>query len=236
MKIIVLLMFALLSMPTVTWAGTVKMRCPISHFKRAKGEEMRSASIRFNNGDPVNAATIERLTIYDFFGKVVHDSGPAVGIPHPLNTDIRTIDAPDGWDITTVPPNATYYIRTNHIRTKDGILWDNDSIPDLGDDYPRNTRGNLMSVVVEFSKRGNHRLFVVGTRSRSRQRVQLTLPPDPEFGERDERSSNTGTCFRVPRRDDHDDDNDKDDDDDDDDDKGKHRHRDKHRHKHRDKD
>ncbi len=162
---------------------------------------MRSASIRFNNGDPVNAATIERLTIYDFFGIVVHDSGPAIGIPHPLNRDIRTIDAPDGWDITTVPPNATYYIKTNHIRTKDGTLWDNDSIPDLGDGYPRNTRGNLMSVVVESSKRGKRDIFVVSTRPRSRQRVLINSGPPPEFGERAERSSDTGTCFRLRGRD-----------------------------------
>jgi hypothetical protein len=194
-------MVALLSIPTATWAGTVRMRCPVSHFKRAGGEEMRSASIRFNNGDPVNAATIERLTIYDFFGIVVHDSGPAIDVPHPLNTDIRTSEEPEGWDITTVPPNATYYIRTNHIRAKDGTLWDNDSIPDLGDGYPRNTRGNLMSVVVEFSKRGKRDIFVVSTRPRSRQREVLITDSGPVFLERAERSSDTGTCFRLRGRD-----------------------------------
>ena len=200
MKIIVMLMVALLSIPTATWAGTVRMRCPVSHFKRAGGEEMRSASIRFNNGDPVNAATIERLTIYDFFGIVVHDSGPAIGIPHPLNTDIRTADALDGWDITTVPPNANYYIRTNHMRTN-GTIWDNDSIPDLGDGKDRNDRGSFMSVVVEFSKRGKRDIFVVSTRPRSRQREVLITDSGPVFLERAERSSDTGTCFRLRGRD-----------------------------------
>jgi len=200
-KLIVMLVIALLSIPTATWAGTVKMRCPINHFKRAGGAEMRSAAIGFNNGDPVNAVTIERLTIYDFFGIVVHDS---VAGSHPLNTDFSP-----PVDITTVPPNANYYIRTSHIRTTNGTLWDNDSIPDLGDGIDGNQRGQFMSVVVEFSKRGNRRLFVVTTRPRSRQREPNPNPNPPpgfEFLERDERSSNSFPCFRVRGRDKGDDD------------------------------
>ena|GEM_PF-4856295 len=178
MKLKVMLMLALLSIPTATWAGTVRMRCQIAHFKRSQQTEMRSASIRFNNGDPVNAATIERLTIYDFFGIVVHDS---VAGDHPLNTDFTPF-----VDITTVPPNANYYIRTNHI-------WGNNSIPDLLDGIDGNQRGQFMSVVVKFSKRGNRRLFVLSTRARSRQLDNSS--------ERAERSSNSGACFRVRRRD-----------------------------------
>ena len=193
MKLIVMLMVALLSITTATWAGTVRMRCPISHFVRSGGMEMRSASILFNNGDPVNAATIERLTIYDFFGIVVHDS---VAGSHPLNADFMP-----PVDITTVPPNANYYVRTNHI-------WGNDPIPNLMDGISGNRRGQFMSVVVEFSKKGKRRLFVVSTRPRSRQREEVTPGPPPVFRERAERSSTPSTCFRVQRRDNRDDDDD----------------------------
>ncbi len=210
MKLIVMLMLALLSIPTASWAGTVRMRCPLSHFQRSLRTEMRSAAIGFNNGDPVNAATIERLTIYDFFGIVVHDSGPAIGVPHPLNRDVRTSGAPDGWDITTVPPNANYYIRTNHI-------WGNNPIPDQSDGISGNRRGQFMSVIVEFSKRGKRRLFVLTTRDRARELEELNPGPPPVFRERAERSSTPKTCFRVPRRDKGDDDDNDDDDDDDDD-------------------
>ncbi len=186
MKLIVMLMVALLSIPTATWAGTVRMRCHVQHYARFGGLELHSTSIRFNNGDSVNAATIERLTIYDFFGIVVHDSGPKTSVTHPSNTDFN----PE-VDITTVPPNANYYIRTNHI-------WGNDSIPDLSDGISGNQRGQLMSVVVEFSKRGKSSLFVVETGPRARGRINSS--PQAET------SANTERCFRVRRRDKGDDD------------------------------
>jgi len=35
---------------------------------------------------------------------VVQDSGPAIGVPHPLNTDVVPAQ-----DITVVPPGASFY-------------------------------------------------------------------------------------------------------------------------------
>jgi hypothetical protein len=111
--------------------------------------EIRSAAIGFNNYDPVNPATIESLTIYDFFGVKIHESF-AGGPPHPTNTDFT-----GGVDITTVPPNAAYYLRTNHI-------WNNASIPG------GNSLGFSMTAVIVFSKDGNPKLFSVGTKGITR--------------------------------------------------------------------
>jgi len=74
---------------------------------------------------------------------------------HRLNTDLTP-----AVDITTVPPNAAYYLRTNHV-------WGNNSILDLLDGINGNQRRQAMSVVVEYSKRGNPDLFVVSTRRAS---------------------------------------------------------------------
>jgi hypothetical protein len=96
-----------------------------------------------------------------------------------LNTDLTP-----PVDITTVPPNAAYYLHTNHV-------WGNNSIPDLLDGINGNQRGQAMSVVVEYSKRGNPDLFVVSTRRRSRERIDGPFPVEGR-----ELSSNTGTCSR----------------------------------------
>lgn len=173
----------LLLAPAAAWAQVEvgKVRCTISHFVRNQGAEQRSASIVFNNGDLENPVTIERLTIQDFSGAVAHDSGPMIGIPHPLNTDFSPPVGP--LDITVVPPGATYYLRTNHI-------WDNGPIT------AGNEAGQAMSVTVQFSKAGERNLFGVHVRPRSRQRIPLPTPPGG-FREGVETSANDSLCFRV---------------------------------------
>ena len=183
-----LLLSGLLLVPTSSWAFTGKVRCTVSHFVRNLGADLRSAAVIFNNGDPIHPATIQRLTFWDFFGVVVHDSGPAIGVSHPLNNDFPMTfpsTVPVGAvDITVVPPLATYYLRTNHI-------WDNGSI---GGTSIGNERGQAMSVVVEFSKEEDPKLFKVHVRARFRQLVALM---GGGFREGPELSSNDSLCFEV---------------------------------------
>lgn len=187
-QVMTLLLVSLLLVSTVAWAegetDARRIRCGISHFVRNNGTEIRSAVVIFNNGDVVNPATIERITIFDFFGNVVHDSGPAIGVPHPLNTDFVP-----PVDITVVPPGAAFYLSTNLIVTG-GIAWDANPIP-----LPNgNDRGQAMGVVVQFSKEGNPKLFQVHGRARSRQRVQTSQGFSTQGTEL---SSNLLFCFRV---------------------------------------
>ena len=176
-----LLLAGLLFVPPAAWAVAEigKVRCTIPHFLRfpsSSGTEIRSSVVVFNNGDLVNPTTIQRFTIQNFFGGVVHDSGPAVGVPHPLNTDFTS-----PVDITVVPPGATFYLTTNHI-------WDNTEVTG------GNEQGFAMSAVVEFSKEGGRDLFSVRGRARTRQRIQIS---PGVFGQGIELSSNLLHCFTL---------------------------------------
>lgn len=179
-----LLLAGLLLVSGTAWAHTERLRCGIAHFTRLGGAEMRTGVVVFNNGDLENPATIERFTIFDFFGNVAHDSGPAIGIPHPLNTDFAS-----PVDITVVPPGATFYLSTNHI-------WDTIPIPfdPTNPTLNGNERGQSLSVVVEVSKEGKPGLFEVHGRNRSRQRFQ---PTPGVFTQGGELSSNIIRCFPV---------------------------------------
>ena len=158
---------------------TQTLACNVVHFVRAGGTEMRSAAILVRNYDLSNSATIERITIRNVSGAVVHDSGPAAGVLIPLNTDFAV-----PLDITIVPPGASYYLRTNHI-------WGNNSLPaaDGG-----NEAGQAMSAVVQVSKEDKEDLLVVRTRPRSRERSLVA----PAFPEGAERSSDSGPCTKLP--------------------------------------
>src|SRR5207249_1123147 len=94
--------------------------------------------------------------------EVVHDSGPAIGVPHPLNRDIVPPQ-----DITTVPPGASYYLGTNHI-------WGNNSVAGPGG----NQQGFSMSVDVEYSGDPKTNLRVTST-LRVRERVFVASPTGP---------------------------------------------------------
>lgn len=136
--------------------------CGATHTPRGVGlNEMLDTSIGLLNGNLDSSVTITRLTIRNFFGDIVHDSGPAVGVPHPLNTDPN----PD-QDITTVPPGATYYITTSHVWPGNGFV--PDPVPG------RLGGGNGMSVHVKFITDGKPELFVVTTGRRGRERIETS--------------------------------------------------------------
>jgi len=160
---ILLLLASLLSVSTADAAQTTKVGCGAIHALRNSDSEILTGTISVRNIDLANAVTIERLTYRNFFGDVVHDSGPAVGVPHPLNADFTPPQ-----DITVVPPGATYYLSTNHI-------WGNNPIPGPAG----NAQGGAMSVVVEFSKDGSRDLVVVGSGLRDRQRFFIFTPTGP---------------------------------------------------------
>jgi len=152
MKRVAALCFSSLALlPAYSLAAGGTIVCSAVHFLRAGGTELRSTSISLRNLDLVNPTTVERITIRNAFGDVVHDSGPATGAPHPLNTDFS-----GGLDITVVPPGASYYIATTHI-------WGFGGIPDMPES------GQSMSATVRFSKEGNGALFAVGGENRTRQ-------------------------------------------------------------------
>jgi len=145
------------ALPAYADGHSVRVVCPAFHFIRM-GLEIGTTSINFRNADVEHAATIQRFTVRDSSGDVVWDSGPTIEVPHPLNTDYVP-----ARDFTTVPPGASIYIATNH-------LWDNGFLP------AGNQEGQSMSVVVEYSKRGDPDLLIVGGNLRVRQ---LTAPGIP---------------------------------------------------------
>jgi len=178
-RIVMFFLSGLLLVPTTAWAESGKVRCTAAHYVRNGEQELQTTAIIFNNGDENNPVTIERITLWSFFGVVVHDSGPAIDIDHPVNDDFD-IDN----DITVVPPGATYYLRTNHIFGNDAIP------PNLGG----NKAGSPMAVVVEWSTKGKSGNFVVHVRRRARERVNLG---GGNFGEGAETISADSVCFKL---------------------------------------
>ncbi len=177
MKRAILLFLVGLIVPTAVSAATGAVRCTLHHFVRNSGTEFRGSGFVFNNADLNNEVTLERLTIRDLFGDVVHDSGPAIGVPHPLVSDLD----PD-LDITVVPPGATFFITTRNIFTVN---------PLPGPDG--NQRGFTMSGVVEFSKAGNPDLFLVHAIPRTRERVLI----GGVFRARAEINRHDSECIRL---------------------------------------
>jgi hypothetical protein len=163
--------------------GNETTRCSAAHFVRfvpsINVNELRQAVIHFSNGDLENPVVIERLTVRNAAGAVIHDSGPKIGVPHPLNTAF----APP-LDITTVPPGATNSLGTFH-------LFGNGDVPGGF------AAGAALAITVEVSKPGKRRLFVVHTRESVRERI---LTPILTLGA--ERSANAAHCFRVTEGDD----------------------------------
>src|SRR5262245_48810270 len=88
-----------------------KVACSAGHYIRSDnegGQEIALTSIAVRNFNPAEPVTIQRLTIRDAFGNVVHDSGPATGVPLPLT---HAFIPP--LDITVVPPGASYFVQTS---------------------------------------------------------------------------------------------------------------------------
>ena len=165
---------------------TETTRCYAAHFVRFNPainlNELRQTVVLFNNGDLENAAVIERLTIRSASGAVIHDSGPKVGVPHPLNTAVTP-----PLDFTNVPPGATYAFPTSS-------LWGS------GDAPGGFAAASTMSITVEVSKPGRPKLFAVHARENARERVPGPVPGT--FLQGAERSANGARCFRVTAGDD----------------------------------
>jgi hypothetical protein len=185
----------LLLLPAVAFADTIVFRCHAPHFIRAifttpanpEPNELRITIVHFNNADLQHEAVIQRLTIRDAFGTVRHESGPAVGVPHPLNLGIQ--------DITTVPPGGMFALATSD-------LWAS-SLPPFAVQPPLTLAQQFfllggLTMTVEVSKRGNPRLFAVHAAERVRQ------PPlaGGALVAGAERSARSSTCFRIRDRND----------------------------------
>ena len=166
---IALCLASLVFISTYAFAGGGSIVCGAVHFIRAAGTEARSTVISLRNMDLINIAIVERITVRDTFGDVVHDSGPATSQPHPLNTDYTP-----PLDVTSVSPGSSYYIATSHI-------WPSGALPTNPE------AGQNMAVTVQFSKEGNPALFTVEANSRTRE----TAAP------RAERARDTSKCNEV---------------------------------------
>lgn len=165
-------------LPAYSFAGGGMIVCSATHFVRAEGgTELRTTKISLRNLDLVYPTTVERITIRNAYGDVVHDSGPATGQAHPLNADFTP-----ALDITVVPAGANYYLATNHI-------WGSNDIPPQSGQTPLEAAqgGQNMSATVQFLKEGNAALFVIGGSTRSRDR----------FTPRAERSEGSIQCTEV---------------------------------------
>ena len=173
-RVILLILVGLFLVPTAADAGTGKFMCQVNHFIRLGGAETVEGIISLINGNEVEPVTIERLTFRNAFGAVVHDSGPAIGVPHLLNTDFSPPE-----DITVIAPSRAFYIKTKHI-------WGLFSIPGPAG----NEQGFHLSLVVEFSMEGNLDLFRVWAMRRVRERLV-----GPSQGE--ERVTARNYCFRI---------------------------------------
>jgi hypothetical protein len=182
-RLVALCLGSLALIPAYSIARDGAVVCGGTHFVRVGGTELRSTTIGFRNLDLVHPTTIERITIRNSLGEVVHDSGPEIGVPHPRSTAFPE-DFPDGFDITVVPPGANYGFQTNDI-------WGSNNIP-LSPGRLANY-GQDLAFTIEFSKRGKRELFMISASSRSRDRL-------PSGGQGAERSRNGNECREVPAR------------------------------------
>ena len=175
-RLFLLFLVGLFLIPVAADAATGKFICSTAHFVRLGGTELRETVYGFLNGNKKKPVTIKRLTIRNAFGNVVHDSGPAIGVPHPPNTDF----VPDG-DITVIAPLTAFYFKSTHI-------WDLNSVPGVDGDQ----QGFIMSSVVEFSTKGKLDLFGVSAMRRIRERI-----PGPSPSQGEERTTAGSNCIRI---------------------------------------
>jgi hypothetical protein len=177
-SMLMLLMLAALLVSTAEAAERGLVRCGWNHYVRSNNEggfEVNTSSVVFRNLDLHHPLTIERLTVFNLYGAVVHDSGPAIGVPHPLNTDLVPAQ-----DITVVPPGAGFYLGSTHI-------WGNNSIPGDGG----NQQGISLTVAVEFSKAGMIDLGKIA----ANRRVRRLLIGGPVAVQGEELSSLQQSCY-----------------------------------------
>jgi hypothetical protein len=161
MYVVVLALLLLPAAPALARENSVVFQCGGFHFVRFGAfddTEIGTTAYTIRNLDTVNSVTWRRFTIRNLFGSVVHDSGPATGIPLPLNTAVG-----GGLDVTVVPPGAAYYLATE-------FLWGNGGIPGPGG------QGNTLSTLVEVAARRPELLQIVSS-TRERQLFTFLDPP-----------------------------------------------------------
>lgn len=163
-------------------AATQTFACGMYHFVRNQNTEMITSAFTVRNHDAKFPATLMRVTIRNIDGQIVHDSGPAIGIPHPLSFEFPNAH-PNGRDTALVPPLGTTYLRTNQI-------WGNAPLPS---EVGGAEMGQLMTAWIVVSKAGPpHALAVTAS-----QRVR-TLSATPTGGrETDTRDSTATECQIV---------------------------------------
>lgn len=167
----------LLLLPTLGFANTQTTRCEAAHIVRPGANEIRFTVIFFNNGDRY-PAVVERFTVRDDAGNIIHDSGPKIGVPHPLS---RAPIPPQ--DITTVPPYGTFTLSTLD-------LYEFNDVPQYVG------RGNrALSVTVDMATPGNPKGVVVHTRQFARERLVNPTTGMVVLGA--ERALTQTACFRV---------------------------------------
>jgi hypothetical protein len=121
----------------------------VSHFVRNGGAEIHVTALTIRNANPTETVTWTRLTIYDGFGQVVHDSGPDTANPHPMGSL---------GDITFVPPRSGRVINTVNI-------WGSASVAG-----GPNARGIGMQADIRLETEGDAELAFVGGSRRARER------------------------------------------------------------------
>jgi hypothetical protein len=174
---------AFLLAPAASYADQ-KFACAVFHWVRVPSvgsSEITLSAIVVRNLDLHHQLTIRRLTIRDGFGVVVHDSGPAVGTPLPLNRDFTP-----PLDITYVPPGASYYNHTVNI-------WGNNGVPPT-DSLGRNPAGTHMTAIVQVSAQGS---FLIRSTGVTRERVPINTPNGVGFTEGEERSRSAADCVQL---------------------------------------
>jgi hypothetical protein len=150
-------------------------RCYGTHFVRNNNSELHFTTLFFQNADPSNTAVVERITIRDDIGTIIHDSGPRIGKPHP-----PALGPIPPLDITNVPPGGTFGWSTTDVF---GFA----TIPSQAGKGLRS-----LSMTAEISKQGDPKLVTVHARQIVRGLVNLAVLAE-------ERSNNSSTCFSVPR-------------------------------------
>jgi hypothetical protein len=136
--------------------------------------------VRNANADA--SVTVRCLVLRDTFGAVLWESEPALGMPHPANTDYPS-DSP-ARDITTVPAGAARYIRTLH------FPWTLNPVP-----APAGA-GNLLTMEMDLSTEGDPDAVGVGASRTARER----LGAPGAFFEGAERVRDSTTCIRIKSR------------------------------------
>jgi hypothetical protein len=166
----------------VTQAATQTFSCGMYHFVRNQNTEMITSAVVIRNLDAMFPATVMQITLRDIDGKIVHDSGPAVGIPHPRSFDFPNAH-PNGRDMTAVPPLGTSFLRSSQI-------WGTGPLP-LEVGGPE--MGQLLTAWIVVSKQGPRNALAVT----ASERVRSLAATPGGLRETDTRDNRATECQAV---------------------------------------